>query len=256
MHVSIRILAMLLVFSGCNGDDIVISPQLSRFNQRSSGEVSISQPGAIVLSNPYGAIIVDGQKLDSTSTWFLDKWLQATSDESALTQFSLVRVQSDVVDDTLFVSVTAPTGTTGLEVLLSATVPFNIPCIVASVNGQTTVSGLHAQFVGNAVRSVNLSSHSASCDISGSGGPVAIHMELPDSGFCFVRGTHGDISLHIPTSTSATLSASTSEGTIALSGLPMLGEIATPGMLTGTLGGGRGRIVLTTKSGNITLRGF
>jgi hypothetical protein len=137
MHVSIRILAMLLVFSGCNGDDSVISAHPSRFNQRSSGEVSIGRPGAIVLSNPYGAIIVDAQRLDSTSTWFLDKWLQATSDESALTPLSMVHVQSGVVDDTLFLSVTAPRGTTGLEVLLSATVPFNIPCVVASYRSST-----------------------------------------------------------------------------------------------------------------------
>jgi hypothetical protein len=249
-------MAILVVLVGCNGDDSVTSPHLSRFNQRANGEVSIGQTGAIVLSNPYGAIIVDAQNLDSTSTWFLDKWLQASSGESASAQMSWVRVQSEAVGDTHYVSVTAPTGTTGLEVLLSVTVPFNIPCIVASVGGQTTVSGLHAEFVGRALGSVNLSSHSASCDISGIGGPMAIQMELPDSGFCTVRGTNGDISLQIPVSTSATLSASTSQGTIAFSGLQISGQTANPGILTGTLGTGRGRIVLATQSGNISLRGF
>ena len=256
IRTSVRIMAIFVVLVGCNGDDSVTPPRLSRFNQRANGEVSIGQPEAIVLSNPYGAIIVDAQKLDSTATWFLDKWLQASSDESASTQMQLIRIQTEGAGDTLYMSVTAPTGTTSPEVLLSVTVPFDIPCIVASVNGQTTVAGLHAQFVGKVVGSVNLSSHSASCDISGIGGPMVVQLELPDSGFCTVRGTHGDISLHIPASTSASLSASTSKGTIAHSGLQIAGQTTTPGKLTGTLGGGRGKIVLSTQAGNISIQGF
>jgi hypothetical protein len=256
MRIFIPILTILLVFAGCSGDDSSTSPQLSRFNQRANGEIVVGHPLAIVISNPYGAIIIDGQNLDTTGTWFLDKWLLAASQESAIAQLSSVYIRCELIDTTLLVRVEAPSGITPLDVLLSVTVPQKIPCVVTSVNGEATVSGLQAKFVGQAMKTVHLSSHSASCNVSSVDGPIDIQMELPDSGFCVAQGASGDISLQIPATTSATLSATTGGGSVSCSGLQLSGQTALPGMLTGSIGGGRGRIVLATGSGNISIRGF
>ena len=256
MRISTPILAILFVFAGCSGDDSGTSPQLSKFNQRANGELVVGHPQAIVISNPYGAIIVDGQSLDTTGTWFLDKWLLAASQESAIAQFSSVFIRCELVDTTLHISVEAPTGMAHLDVLLSVAVPQKTPCVVTSVNGETTVSGLHAKFVGEAMKTVHLASHSASCNVSSVGGPIDIQMELPDGGFCIAQGASGDISLQIPATTSATLSAITSAGSVLCSGLRIVGQTTLPGMLSGSIGGGRGKIVLVTGSGNISIRGF
>ena len=256
MRMSIAILAILVAFAGCGRDDSSTSPQLSKFNQRSNGGLVVGHPRAIVISNPYGAVIVDAQNLDTMGTWFLDKSLFAASQESASEQFSSVYLRCEHRDTTLQICVEAPVGIAPLDVLLSVTVPQTIPCVVTSVNGETTVSGLHAQFVGEAMRAVRLSSHSASCNISSVGGPIDIQIELPDSGFCLAQGASGDISLQIPVTTSATLSAITSAGSISCTGLQLSGQTALPGLLTGSIGGGRGKIVLSTGSGNISIRGF
>ncbi|MCC6397279.1 MAG: hypothetical protein IT282_09680 [Bacteroidetes bacterium] len=256
MRRSIAILAILWALSGCSGDDSTTSPQLSRFNQRSNGDFVTGHPRAIVISNPYGAIIVDGQNLDTTGTWFLDTWVLAASQESASEQLSSVHLRCEPTDTAYHIRVEASVGMTRLDVLLSVTLPQKIPCVVTSVHGETTVSGLHAEFVGKAMGAVHLSSHSASCDISSVGGPIEIQIELPDSGYCFAQAATADISLKIPTTTSATLSAITSAGAVSCSGLQLSGQTAQPGMLTGSIGEGRGRIVLATGSGNISIRGF
>jgi len=66
---------------------------------------------------------------------------------------------------------------------------------------------------------------------------------------------NGDISLTIPTDTSATLSCLSATGTITTSNLTVLNPIQTSHSFFGTLGEGSGDISISTANGDIAISG-
>ena len=67
---------------------------------------------------------------------------------------------------------------------------------------------------------------------------------------------NGNITLDLPTNTSAEFSANVNSGSIVISNLVLQSEVITPTSVTGTLGNGEGEISLETVTGDINVSGF
>lgn len=86
-------------------------------------------------------------------------------------------------------------------------------------------------------------------------GNIEADVTIPPAGWCTLDLTNGRIDLVIPQSTSATFSASVTNGSISVTNLDLQGQIVTPTSVTGTLGGGDGTIDLDVVNGQIVVDG-
>ena len=244
--------AMISFVWQCSPEHSVV-PDEYDFNSRVRGDLFIGVPSAIVIRNFAGPVIIDGQGIDSTLSWFLDKWVSARTQAEAEERFAQIQLDAITQNDTLYLDVQPPET---FRALLSLTIPFQTVCIVRQVTGSTIVSNLRATFTGEGLQTTSLISHVGSSRILGLGGNISVQIVLPDSGYCNVQTETGDINLQIPSSTSATLSAKTRIGTISFTNLTIDSLNQIPMSLTGSLGAGLSAITLDTKAGNITIVGF
>ncbi|MBM4167811.1 MAG: hypothetical protein FJ215_01435 [Ignavibacteria bacterium] len=87
-------------------------------------------------------------------------------------------------------------------------------------------------------------------------GAIGATVYLPEQRSCILGTTNGSITLSIPRTTSATVSASTVNGLISYNNLPISVFASTPTTLSGRLGNGSATIILSAVSGTIGLVGF
>jgi len=93
-------------------------------------------------------------------------------------------------------------------------------------------------------------------DIDHVNGSIDSSVTLPNDGDIMIFTDNGNIDLNIPTSTSAIIAASGTNGAISTSNLEFIAVEQTLQSLTGTLGNGEGVIDLGTVNGKITVTGF
>jgi DUF4097 and DUF4098 domain-containing protein YvlB len=87
-------------------------------------------------------------------------------------------------------------------------------------------------------------------------GTIEVDSELPPGGSIVLTMANGNISLFIPTDTSATLWCASATGRVRSYNLNILDLVQTNHLISGTLGGGDGDISISTANGNITVRGI
>jgi hypothetical protein len=238
----------------CKNDEPIVATH--QYNERSSGDFTLTTFRAIVVQNQLGPVIIEGSSQDSTIGWFLDKWVTAESQTVANQVFSQFVVSLKSSSDTAYIDVQVPVGMFSPACLLSLTVPDHTPCILRKVGGTSHISYLQSTFVGENLSTTTVQGHEGACMLSGLVGDVSVEMALPDSGLCRVIFSIGNITLRIPATTSSILAAQTGNGSILYSGIVIGDTVRTTHSLTGRLGTGRGNIQLTTGKGNISIAGF
>lgn len=103
----------------------------------------------------------------------------------------------------------------------------------------------------------------ASCTVESTNGDINVRLSLEGNADCRCSTTNGNITLEVPRATSAALTASSSTGDIDLHNLDVASlersndEDFEPGdEVSGTLGGGAGKIGIETTNGDVLLRGY
>jgi DUF4097 and DUF4098 domain-containing protein YvlB len=140
----------------------------------------------------------------------------------------------------------------------SITLPKTMDVVVNNVNGGVSINSIEGEIaVQNVNGSVMLDQIRGIAYVNVVNGQIQGHVALLSSGTSIEMITvNGSIGLDIPQSASAQFSASVVNGTIGVSGLALTDLVSTPYSLTGTLGDGQGRILLSTVNGSISVVGF
>ncbi len=134
--------------------------------------------------------------------------------------------------------------------------PYRLPCVIRAVRGLASASDLGAAVTMSNVSGAKLIRHEGSCNIASGEGNVYGEVNLPVNGLCLITALRGDITLKVPTNTSANVTARASGGTVTHSGLVFSSLNPQPGSLTGRLGAGNGEIRLETGQGNIIIQAW
>jgi len=87
-------------------------------------------------------------------------------------------------------------------------------------------------------------------------GNIVTKMILTENGVCGLQTVNGLVQLAIPTTTSATFSASTVNGSASISNLTLNNSHITLKSISGTLGDGKGTITLRSTNGNVSATGY
>jgi hypothetical protein len=87
-------------------------------------------------------------------------------------------------------------------------------------------------------------------------GNISSKVSLPRDSSCSLHTLNGTVSLSIPRSTSATVSADVTNGSIFVTNLELIASLNTRTRVRGVLADGKGSIQLSTLNGTILLSGF
>ncbi len=140
----------------------------------------------------------------------------------------------------------------------SITLPKRMTPTVYNVNGGVSIDSVEGKIaVQNVNGSVMLDQIRGIAYVNVVNGQIQGHVALLSSGTSIEMITvNGGIDLEIPENASGQFSASVVNGIIGVSGLVLTDLVSTPYSLTGTLGDGQGRILLSTVNGSISVVGF
>ncbi len=250
---------VFLLFTSCSNPESTVAIELVQQSIEEDNGFSISGIKSITIENSKGGIITYGSGINDTILYTLNKTIKAETKEKAQNHFNEIQLLTSIINDTLQCSVSYPFNTDYLESYgyLDMYIPHEIPITI-----QSMVEGVYVSYMSNElwVRDVkdhiSIAGHNGSCDVHTNKGEIRIEIAIPDGGYCKAKTEQGDIILTIPSQTSAAINAKTYSGNIIFNGLNIESLNQSNGLLSGTLGTGKGEIWLETKSGNINIKGI
>jgi hypothetical protein len=243
-------------FFGCKGDSSVNAPILKEYNRTSQGNYSIMDEHVAVIRNYIGSILVIGEASAHPAVrWFINKTVEAESQEKADEIFALITPSFQKKNDTIIIELNSGT-IPYVQAFLELDIPYNMVCRIEKVLGNTYISHLDTSIFVQDASNVEVMQHYGSCEISSGSGDVSVETILREQDYCRINVRTGNISIKIPTDVSAEVYLKSNVGNVSQSGLTFTAIQQSPNSLTGTLGEGKGEIRAETSIGNIQLSGI
>ncbi len=236
----ILLLFLLLVAGGC-GDGGGSSSSLFFVSEPFSFEVPEGSNTDITVLGINGIIEINGSAAGDTV--FISGVMKVGSASSAEAKLHITDMDVEVSEagSVVTVETVQPPAPIGLNYIVeySITVPDTMSIDASQVNGEILILGMNS-------------------DISASqiNGIIDVDAAMPPGGLFDLSTSNGDITLTIPTDTSATLMCFSATGRVRTYDLTILNPVQTTHSLSGTLGGGDGGITITTANGDITVQGI
>lgn len=261
-RLSLGLLCLALTVAGCSerqlteGGGGLVEYDLISVNSRGGGTLDINGITVLVVENPFGSVIVDGESRLGTMRWFMDNHVAALTRSRAETVLDQVAIDWRVAGNTLYATVLAPPVTDSLQT--SVGVSFGVPpdrdIRVAYADGAVFSAFMQGDFTVEEAAGVELTAHSGSCELRLAEGSVTGLLALPVDAACYISTVKGNIDVQVTPETEAQVLLETSDGVTRVEGLALAITEQRPTRITGTLGGGRGILDLRTGQGNVTLR--
>ncbi len=252
----------LLFFTGCDSteQDVRIDGGPRKFAAREafSFEVAVAQQSRIRLEAINGNVKINGRSDTRSVIITGERMVESASLRDAEDHLDELEVQVREVADEVFVRTVQPRNSQHRNYVVhyTITVPKDLAVAVTHINGNVDVEAIdNTVSVDHANGNVSLANVVGSATVKVINGFIDGDVTLPRDGAIEMGTSNGNIDLAIPTSTSATLSASVINGLIRASNLTLQEQSDSPRSLDGTLGEGEGTIELTTLNGNISVTG-
>lgn len=205
-----------------------------------------------------GEISINGVTNSDTFVITGEKSVGSDSTEDAQEHLQYLDVTVQDLTHEVYVFTTQPQQSLGRNYTVDYTIsmPKDLSVTVFTINGDVSVVSID-----NSVTAENITGTIKVKDIVGdvsatlTNGRIEGDVTLPMNGTIFMRLVSGDIVLTIPKSTSASLTAQVTNGTIKTSGLDIKNQNQSQRSLYGTLGNGQGTLSLITINGSINISG-
>lgn len=255
---SIQMLPLVMsLIMGCENSGSPTQAAQYWFYSRDWGNAPLSNQRVVSIRNPLGDVVITGGgSPSSTCGWYLFKTAEAQSTSDTAEIFSSINLSTWSSNDTFYVDVvSAASSTAEPSCLVDLSIPYGMSCHIAQANGRVEADDVDSVLDVDNAAEVDVERQSGSCRVAADG-DISVLMDLPDSGYCRLSAANGDITLKIPTTTSAALYAKSGDGTVSDSGLVISNLQRLSSLVSGTLNSGQGEIYLKTQKGNVRLVGF
>ena len=247
------LLILIVLILGCKNDSTTVQPNLQTFTNKSFGGYKLTNESIIVVRNAIGLVNIQGAASTDSISWYLFKSVQTETSAKADELFSLGKLSTTKIGDTLFVDVFSVAWDPSVYCGITLTIPSGSVCKIEAAVGNVFATNLDTLLIIENAPTVAVTRHNGSCEISSGDGNDSLELVLPDNGFCRVKVNAGNILLKIQTNASATIYVKSLNGTVSQKGLSLTVDQQTFGFLSGKLGAGNGEIRLETNKGNIQL---
>jgi len=256
-YYSVLILSIILIcLIGCDDENITKNYELNAY---STDQVSIHQvqsSNTINISNDLSGIIVTGWSSDNEIRIYVYKTIEATTNELAESNFDKFQVSFEEILDTVFINLNYPTDSDQIKFKscsISIDIPYSMNCTIGYSDGPVFVSSLSSSLnVMQANSYVEVENLNGSCNVS-SANQINAVLSIPDSGYCNLNSSNGNISVKFPSSINSVLDLHTEEGIIDIGSLEINNLNQTNNSLQGILGSGNSEMNVYTQKGDISL---
>ncbi|MBN1482426.1 hypothetical protein EH223_10335 [candidate division KSB1 bacterium] len=253
------VLISVLIYFACSEDKSVSPKALENVGEKVFGAISIEQQKHLYVKNDSGGVYIYGYPDQDVIETLLYRTVSAESKKLAEQRLADIELKHDKADDliNIFTTVNTQPGRLRYTSWYSLEIPNKMVLDIHDVWEDINVFDLDTTLmVRDAGHNVSIVRHSGSAQVNTLTGDIYMEIAVPDSGYCVGHTGAGDIVVHLPQETSATIKLVTQDGLISVNNLEVKNEVATPSSFEGLLGLGEGEIILETGRGSIILQGF
>ncbi len=254
------LLAILLLYliSGCQINDYEPNPNFE-YRENFLYTRAVSGKSEVLITNINGTITVIGVDTISEARISGTKIVKDQSEDAATRHMADITVDIQDSPSALTIRTLQP-GTSGdrsYQVNYELLLPSSWRVTVNDVNGNVDIQNIRNTMKSSVVNGiVNATDISGSVNISLTNGTISGKVYLPENGTCDLSLVNGNISLLVPRSLSASVSASVTLGTVSVTNLPITYTTNTRIAVVGVAGGGKGTVRLSSVTGVVQMVGF
>ena len=277
LWMSVLVLILGPIWLACDDDHAVNSSNEYTAEEPFSYTVEVQDQTRFRLLGITGTIEMTGHPGTETITISGHKRVGASSTAEAQAHLGDIRIDVQDSEDEVLVRTIHQVDAEGrnYQVDYTITLPPDLEVRVSNQTGTVTVEqmeedvradvitgGVVLEEVDGDVRidvitgSVILDQLTGSADVDLATGTLVCRAFLPPEGVLDLKTITGSLSVQIPESTSAELTASVTSGQISISNLPLQNPTVSNTYVSGQLGDGDGTITLQVITGSMTIAGF
>ena len=249
---------LLLLIPSCQINDYDAPPN---FEYRESFLYTRTVTGKtdFFITNVNGTVTVIGADTLSEARISGTKIVKDQSEDAATRHMSDITIDVQESPTALTINTLQPNSSEGrtYEVDYEVLVPSSWKVTVNNVNGNVAIQNFRNTVTSSVVNgNVNVTDITGSVNVTATNGTINGKVNLPESGSCVLTLVNGNISLLVPRSLSAAVSASVTLGTVSVTNLSIAYTTNTRTSVMGIAGGGKGTVRLSSVNGVVQLIGF
>jgi hypothetical protein len=243
---TVRLVLPLVLLAACSGNGTPNAPGPVQRNTsfRAVEAFAYTLDGAgrrvVRLQGINGTVRIGGEPGGSAISITGEREVRSDSRQDAAAHLQLLGVDIQESGPEILVSTYQPSNPEGRNYVVNyiLTVPATVDLDVVNVNGH-----------------LDIFDTAGSLSARVTNGQVEASVQIQPGGSAELTTVNGDITLRLPSDTSAQLSARVVNGSITLGNLLLQNEVRSGTSLRGTLGGGNGTVSLQTTNGSIRVEG-
>jgi DUF4097 and DUF4098 domain-containing protein YvlB len=247
-----------LGMAACDEDGVGPNESTVYVEEPFSVKVAVANQTRVTLQGINGNIEIFGRAQVDSFTVAGERRVGSFSTEDAQEHFHLLEVVVTDAGDELQVETRQPASSSGRSYTVNyeLTVPQNLDLEIGNLNGNIVVKTVRSTItLGTLNGNIALEDIEGNVTAEATNGSVVAEVILPIGGTAHLVTTNGNVTLSVPATTSAELTATLANGDIQIQGLSLQDPVSTNTSLSGTLGAGEGSITLRTVNGNIFIMG-
>ena len=254
------LLLMLLLFvvAGCQINDYDPDPNFE-YRENFLYARAVSGRSEVFITNVNGTITVLG--IDTLSEVQISgtKIVKDQSEDAATRHMSDITIDVKESPSAFTIKTLQPNTSGGrtYEVDYEILVPSTWRTTVTNVNGDVVIHNIRNTVTSSVVNgTVNATDISGNTTITVTNGSINGKVNLPENGTCALTLVNGNVTLLVPSTLSASVSATVALGTVSISGLPIAYTTNERTSVVGIVGGGKGTVRLSSVNGTVRLLGL
>ena len=219
-----------------------VSGKTELFVANINGSVTVIGVDTLSESRISGTKIVKDQSEDSATRHMVDITIDVQESPSA---FTIRTLQPNTGSGRTY------------EVDYEILVPSTWKTTVTNVNGDIVIHNFRNTVTSSVVNgTVNATDISASTNITATNGTINGKVNLPENATCSLTLVNGNVTLLVPNTLSASVSATVMLGTVSVTGVPVSCTTNTQTSVVGVVGSGKGTVRLSSVNGFVKLLGL
>lgn len=251
-------LALMLASAGCDINDFNADPG-AEYRDSFLFTKAVATRSELIVTNINGNVIVIG--IDTLSDVRISgtKIVRDQTVDGARQHIGDIEIDIVEANSMLSIKTLQPNTSSGrtYQVDYEVLVPTSWKVTVTNVNGNLEITNIRNTVTATTVNgTVNASDISGNANVNVTNGTITGKVYLPENGDCRFSLVNGNVTLLVPRTTSASVSASVTNGSITVSNLSLVYSTNSRISVTGVAGAGKGSIRLSSVNGLVQLVGF
>jgi hypothetical protein len=220
---------------------------------------AVSGKTEIFITNVNGTITVIGVDTLGEARISGTKIVKDQSEDAAMQHMVDITIDVQESPSALTIKTLQPntSGRRTYQVNYEVMVPSSWRVTVSDVNGNVDIQNFRNTVTSSVVNGiVNATNITGSVSVTVTNGTINGKVYLPENGSCALTLVNGNVSLLVPRTLSAAVSASVTVGTVSVTNLPIAYTTNTRTSVVGVAGGGKGTVRLSSVNGVVQLVGI